>query len=272
VAEGQAVRHWAEQLRSLVGEKLVNVSTTRRWAEKAMHLQGQWITGVAVHGKHLLIHLSGGMTVHCHALMYGSWQVGLCGMALHKDIARVRLRLTTERHEAVFYNGPVVEFLASSELHAHPKLSALGPDILDPDFDAAEAVRRLQRATRRVIGEAILDQTVISGVGNIYKSEGLFLAGIHPVRPVGELAERELASLWRQLGRIMGDGIRTSGRIYTLHPALRTTGSRFWVYRRAGQPCFVCGETVRHLRQGSPGRSTYCCAGCQPHQTAGPGP
>ena len=145
MAEGHAVRHWAEQLRALIGEVLVLVQSTRRWAAITPSLAGQQVTQVAVRGKHLLIHVTGGMTIHCHAMMYGSWQVGPCGMELHKEPGKIRLRLTTGRHDAVFFNGPVVEFLSPHELREHPKLSALGPDILDEAFDPAEVGFRLRR-------------------------------------------------------------------------------------------------------------------------------
>ena len=126
MAEGHAVVRWARGLRRLVGSPLTRVDTPKRWAERGQRLLGEHLTKVRTHGKHLLLHTSCELTIHCHAMMYGSWQFGGPGMALRKPERQVRLRLRTPDREAVFFNGPVMELLAEEELATHERLRRLG--------------------------------------------------------------------------------------------------------------------------------------------------
>jgi DNA-formamidopyrimidine glycosylase len=263
VAEGHSIVRWARALRALVGEPLELVETPQRWAERAAALRGERLTAIGTHGKHLLLHSSIDLTIHCHAMMYGSWQFGAPGMGLRKPAKQVRLRLRTGRREAVFFNGPVVEFLTAAELAGHDKLAALGPDLLHDDFDRDDTWRRLQRHRRRALGEALLDQRIVAGVGNIFKSEGLFVAGLDPRSPVGLVARDSIERLWDLLIPMMASNARRSGPILTLHGSLRRGGERYWVYRRRGKPCFRCGTPIEMLRQGQLKRTTYFCPSCQ---------
>jgi formamidopyrimidine-DNA glycosylase len=221
------------------------------------------VIAVATHGKHLMLHLSGGFTIHCHAMMYGSWQFGRAGMQLRKPKKNVRLRLVTAESEAVFFNGPVVELLTAEELSAHEKLNALGPDVLHDDFDRGEAWRRMQSDPTRTLGDALLDQTLVAGIGNIFKSEGLFLAGINPLAAMASITRAQLERIWDVLIPIMNQCARRSGPIVTLDKSLRRDGERHWVYRRSGRPCFRCGVSIAMARQGQLRRSTYRCPRCQ---------
>jgi DNA-formamidopyrimidine glycosylase len=263
MAEGQLIVRWAQSLAPLAEEPLELVSVPRRWHERARDLPGQQITQITTHGKHLLIHLSGGMTIHCHALMYGYWQFGKPGMTLERTERNVRLRLRTANHEAVFYNGPVVELLTEEELMAHERLSALGPDLLHDDFDRDEAWRRAQSYPDRPIGDLILDQTVMAGVGNIYKSEGLFAAGIDPRKPTGQIPKDLFEELCDGLISIMRKNIPGTGEIVTLPFGVDGRGERYWVYRRRTKPCLKCGEPIQMVRQGEYKRTTYFCPSCQ---------
>ncbi len=184
-------------------------------------------------------------------------------MELRKPEKRVRLRLVTEECQAVFFNGPVVELLTPDELRSHERLSALGPDLLDPEFDRTEAWRRLRQTADREIADAILDQRIVAGIGNIFKSEGLFLASIDPRAPVGALDRTPIERLWDRLIPVMLENARRSGPIVTLDPALRRGGERHWVYRRRGKRCFRCQGSIEMQRQGQLQRSTYYCTGCQ---------
>ncbi|MES1242231.1 MAG: DNA-formamidopyrimidine glycosylase family protein [Acidobacteriota bacterium] len=269
MAEGHAVARWAVALRALVRERLEAVDATTRWKERAAELPGERVTGVDTHGNHLMIRVSGGWTIHCHAMQYGSWQVGPPGQELRKERRYIRLRLLTKRHEAVYYHGPVMEILTDAEAAEHPKLDALGPDLLAEPFDRKEARRRLAEASGREIGDAILDQRIVSGIGNIFKSEGLFLAGIDPRRDAATVGEAELDRLWDGLVPIMREGVGRYGPTITLPEELRGDGGeggrgdRNWVYRRRGRPCLRCGETVERIRQGDLGRATFYCPRCQ---------
>jgi endonuclease VIII len=263
MAEGHAVVRWARSLLPLVGEPLTRVDAPRRWQERARQVVGARIVRVETRGKHLLIHASSGRTIHCHAMQYGSWQVGVTGMALRKEERYVRLRLRTPTLEAIFFHGPVMEILTPDELDSHAVLTALGPDLMGDDFDRNEAWRRTQAAGARAIGDVVLDQRVVAGIGNIYKSEGLFLAGIDPRRVAGDVTRVELERVWDELIPLMHEGARHHGAITTLPAKLRTDGQRTWVYRRRGRACFRCGAPVERVRQGELQRATYHCPQCQ---------
>jgi DNA-formamidopyrimidine glycosylase len=263
MAEGHAVLRWARSLLPLVGEPLVAVDAPARWRERARRLVGSRVARVETRGKHLIVHVSTGEAIHCHAMQYGSWQVGEAGMRLRGEERRVRLRLRTPAHEAVFFHGPVMEILAPDELASHPALAALGPDLLADRFDRDEAWRRARGAGDRAIGDVVLDQRVVSGIGNIYKSEGLFLARIDPRRPAADVAREELERVWDALIPLMLEGARHHGPTTTLPPAMREDGARHWVYRRRGRPCHRCGTPIEMVRQGELRRATYHCPRCQ---------
>jgi DNA-formamidopyrimidine glycosylase len=263
MAEGHLIVRWARRLRALLRQPLVHVDLPARLADRAPGLAGQHLADVTTHGKHLLLHLSGGETIHCHAMMFGSWQFGKPGMSLRKAAHQVRLRLRTSGQEAVFFNGPVVELLTPEELASHPRLRALGPDVLAADFDRGEAWRRLQMEPGREVADAIIDQTIVAGIGNIYKSEGLFLAAIHPRAPVSVLRRTDVDHLWDILIPLMRRGTRT-GRIRTGPDKKGGKGRQHWVYRRRGQACAQCGTKIVRTVQGKTQRSTYFCPDCQP--------
>jgi endonuclease VIII len=263
MAEGHSVVRWATALRSLEKQELVAVKLPKRWEERKTRVIGHWITKIETRGKHLLLHLSSGWTLHTHAMMYGSWKFGRPGMQLPKPEKNVRLRLRTEQFEAVFFNGPVVEVLSPDELSAHPVLLALGPDVLAPIFDREEAWRRIQNAGIREIGEVLIDQTVVCGPGNIFKSESLFLAGIDPRRPAGTLTREEVELIWEKLVPLMKRASTSSGPITTLPSHFGNERDRTWVYARSSRPCFVCGTPIRMVRQGDLRRTTFSCAKCQ---------
>jgi DNA-formamidopyrimidine glycosylase len=248
----------------MVGETLRAVELPRRWAEQAPALVGQRIVAARSHGKHLLLTLSGGLTLHCHAMLFGSWQIGERPLTLRKEPARVRVRLATDRHEAVFFNGPVVELLDGAALSRHRSLPHLGPDVLEPALDRAALTARVVAEGERPIGDVVLDQTIVSGIGNIYKSEGLFLAGLDPRRPASSIGAAELGRFLDLLVPIMQAAARPGGRMIRLPAELEARGHRRWVYRRRGQPCLTCGAPIELVRQGQLGRTSYFCPRCQP--------
>ena len=261
VSEGPNVVRWARAIRQLVGEPLVAVKLPSKHAAQADALVGQHVAAVDTHGKHLLVHLSDGHTLHCHGLMQGYWHVGRPGM-LPDGEAAVRVRLRTAEWEALFLHGPVAQLLSGAELAQHAKLQALGPDVMSERFDRAEAGRRV-RAAGAEIAEAIVDQNVVAGIGNTYKSEALFVAGIDPRRSAADIAPEELAALWDVVIPLMWDEANCEGEWSTLPAELRGRGERHWVYRRSGRPCLKCGSRIRLVRQGKFNRATYLCTQCQ---------
>ncbi len=262
MAEGHAVIRWARRLEPLVGEPLRDVQMPKRWGDRPRTLVGAHLTGTETRGKHLLLPLSTGETLHCHGAQYGSWQVGEAPLDYRKSPGYIRLRLLTDRHEAVFYHGPTVELLTPEELAAHPRLNALGPDVMADGFDCARAARRL-RAYEGPIGPALLDQQAVAGVGNIYKSEGLFLARVDPRRDAATVTDEELDRLWDALIPLMWEGTKAYGPTRTTPPDLRAAGHDRWVYGRKGRPCLVCGTPIEKLAQPPFDRATYFCPVCQ---------
>jgi endonuclease-8 len=261
--EGHTVARWARDLGPIVGEPITSIKAPARWAEQAAEIPGQHVSTVQSRGKHLILQLSRGGAIHCHAMQYGSWQIGEPGMELRKEERYVRLRLLTPFHEAVFFHGPVMEILSAQELRAHEALAALGPDIMSVEFDRDEAWRRLRREKGRPIGDVVLDQRVLAGIGNIYKSEGLFLAQIDPRRSARGIRRMEVERAWDALQPLMAEGSTRFGATITLPTELQSNGQRHWVYRRRGHACFRCGTKIEMVRQGELERATYFCPGCQ---------
>lgn len=263
MAEGHTVLRWARMLEPLVGRPIRSVKLPSRYVEQAALFNGQSIDAIETRGKHLLFHCSNNLIIHCHAMMYGSWQIGKPGMPIRKEEKYVRLRFLTVDLEAVFFHGPVVELLRTRDLETHGSLSALGPDILNPRFDSDEVWERLRIETTREIGDLIIDQNVVSGIGNIYKSEGLYLASINPRQQASEIPRDRLDRIWKIIKPLMWRGAMSNGFITTIPRHLRKGDERNWVYRRRGRNCFRCGTKIEMIRQGPLKRSTYFCPNCQ---------
>jgi endonuclease VIII len=264
MAEGHAVARWGDALRKLVGERVDAIQVPPRWRDRASHIVGSELTLVHTHGKHLVLHFSSGWVVHTHAMQYGSWQVGPLGQNLRKEARFARLRLTTAASEIVFYHGPVMEVLSLDELGAHERFNSLGPDLLHDDFKVPSVLAAVRAQGDREIGDVILDQRIVSGIGNIYKSEGLFLAATDPRRPAKSITAKELDVLFGELIPLMQAGRYVYGMTVTLPPDLQLEPwMRNWVYRRRGQPCFVCATPIQMIRQGEFQRATYYCPHCQ---------
>jgi DNA-formamidopyrimidine glycosylase len=257
------VVRWANALRALAKEPLVSVELPERYRGMTDRIVGQHIREVETRGKHLLLHLSIGLTILCHAMMYGAWQIGKPGMALRQPARFVRLRLRTAAHEAVFFHGPVVDLLTPEQLATHRRLTALGPDLLKADFNFEEAHRRVLAAGRREIGDVLLDQQVVAGIGNIFKSEGLYLGHIDPRRPAHSISREEADRLWQAVRPMLLEAAQGQDPVTTLPPDLRRTGENYWVYSRAQRPCFLCGSLVAMVRQGQLERASYFCPNCQ---------
>jgi DNA-formamidopyrimidine glycosylase len=266
MAEGHAVARWGDALRELIGERVAEIQVPPRWRDRAENIRGAELTQVRTHGKHLVLQFSNDWVVHTHAMQYGSWQIGPLGQELRKEARFARLRLTTPRHEVVFFHGPVMEVLSLDELAAHERFNSLGPDLLHDDFAIESVIDAIHAQGAREIGDVILDQRVVSGIGNIYKSEGLFLATIHPRRGAAEVSEGELRILFDELIPLMQEGRRQQSWIVTLPSDLQLAPwMRNWVYQRRGQPCFVCATKIEMFRQGDFQRTTYFCPHCQPY-------
>ena len=220
-------------------------------------LIGQTVTETISRGKHMLTRTDAGLTVHTHLRMDGSWRI-LPAAGRSSGGHRIRLILANDQWQAVGLLLGVVEILpTAAEQNA---VGHLGPDLLGPDWDPAEAERRLRADPARPVGEALLDQRNLAGIGNIFATEMLFLRGIDPWRPVGDVADLNALV---ELGRRLLEANKERPGIITTGAARR--GEQNWVYGRAGRPCRRCGTTIRSADQGNPGeeRVRSWCPACQ---------
>jgi formamidopyrimidine-DNA glycosylase len=256
--EGDVVWRTARQLHDALAGRVLVRSDFRVPRYAMTDLTGRTVTEAVSRGKHLLIRVDGDITVHTHLKMEGSWRVGPPSPGPWRD-HRIRLVLANDSWQAVGRQLGIVEAIRTSREAA--TVGYLGPDLLGPDWDAGEAVRRLRAEPDRPIGEAIMDQRNLAGIGNLYKAETLFLRGISPWRPAGAVdALPELTELARRLLEANKERI---GQVTTGNTA---RGQQTWVYGRAGQPCRRCGTAVRRGDQGPPTeeRITFWCPHCQP--------
>jgi endonuclease-8 len=261
--EGDTVWLAARRLDAALAGKVLRRSDFRVPALATADLAGSTVTGVVSRGKHLLLRLGDGRTLHTHYRMDGSWHLYAPGERHRGGPAHeVRVVLETDDAVAVGYRLPVVELLApggEDEAVGH-----LGPDLLGADWDPGEAVRRLRERPERAIGPALLDQRNLAGIGNLYKAEALFLRGVSPWTAVGDGAA--LTALV-----VLAQRLLFANRN---HPQQATTGDLRpgrgqWVFERARRPCRRCGTPVRVAEQGEPdhperARLTYWCPHCQP--------
>jgi endonuclease VIII len=257
VPEGDTIHQAAQRIGvALAGHVVDEVRATHpRSAARdfAPRLQGREVSAVQAHGKHLFICFAGGLTLHSHLRMTGMWGVYRSGQRWSRSPRRAWLVLRHGDVEAVQFDGPVLELMTESRRRADPRLAALGQDVLGERFDAERFLRRLRAdAPGRAIGDALLSQGTVAGIGNVWKSELCFAAGIDPwrsVRAVSDGEALELVELARELMRAsVRDGHRARPRA---------------VYRRAGMPCVRCGATIRAHGQGVGNRTTYWCPRCQ---------
>ena len=245
---------------ALAGRDLVRIEAPEpRLAPQRIpeRLAGDRVRVVEAVGKHHLLRFESGRILHSHLMMRGAWRLRRASEG--SRLPGLWLALCTADHVAALVRGPVVRLLEPGE--PLPALAALGPDILDEGLDpgATTAARLARLEPSRTVGEALVDQRVIAGVGNVYKSETCFLAGVDPWRAVGSLEPEEAARLGATAASLLAEGVRRAGRIGT-GPSRR---DRTWVYGRAGRPCRRCGAPIRSRGQGDANRTTYWCAVCQ---------
>ena len=219
-----------------------------RWPER---LAGRRLTAVDAHGKHMLLRFEGGLAIHSHLRMTGAWTVGRVGERWRRSPRRAWLVLRGAGWEAVQFDGPVLELL--TEQRARKQLGVLGQDVLGAQFDERAFLVRLREGDpTRAVGDALLDQHVLAGIGNLWKSETCHACAVSPWRPLAELADEEAVSLAAFARAAMREAVRAG--VHARPSA---------VYRRAGRPCPRCGEEILQRGQGDDNRLTFWCAGCQ---------
>jgi endonuclease VIII len=233
-------------------------------------VRGRRIEAVSAAGKHLLVRFSGDLILHTHQGMNGSWHVYRPGELWQRRRSDMRIVVGTARFVAVAFALPVAAFHTERSLARAPRLRALGPDLLGAGFDAGEAARRLCARPAVAIADALLDQRVMAGAGNVFKSEILFACRVNPFARVGSLSADQVGALVRTARELLGRAVReaTNGAIVPHAGARATTrwldpAARLWVYGRAGAPCRVCGTAIARRAQGAAVRLTYWCPRCQ---------
>jgi len=232
-------------------------------------LAGRAIARVYAAGKHLLMAFSGGLTLRTHMRMRGSWHIYRPGESWQLPRRDARIVIETADYVAVGFNVPIAEFLDERQRARQDDLRSLGPDLLGERFDEDEAVRRLQARSGWDIADALLNQRVVAGIGNVYKSETLFLERVHPATVVRDVREGQLRGLLRTARKLLNANVAdATSEIVTYRGLRRTTGrtdpaERLWVYGRGGQPCRRCGTPISYAKTGRDARGTYWCRGCQ---------
>ena len=236
---------------------------------------GRVIEKVEARGKWLLVHFSGDLILVTHMLMSGSWHIYRIGERWKRPRSQMRVLIRASRYEAVAFAVPVAEFHTARSLERNTAIPKLGPDLLMSGFDEDDAKARIwERIWARgheEIGNVLLDQNVMAGIGNVFKSEICFVCGVHPFRLVSSLSQREIDCLVESARRLMAANVTDSSGdgIVTYTGMRRTTGradpaARVWVYRRKGQECRRCGSIIQMRKQGAGARSTFWCPECQP--------
>jgi endonuclease VIII len=251
MAEGDTILRTARRLEVAVGgqELAVRAGNGRGRAAGVARLDGCRLERVEARGKHLLLHF-GALVLHSHLGMSGSWQVVKPGDRWRKPASAAWVTLAGETAQVVQFGGPTLRVLSTTQLRRDPVLAQLGPDILAPEFDLAAAIAGLRASPDRELGDALLDQRLIAGIGNIFKSEACFAAKANPWCKTGQLSDAELQEVLVAARRLM----RESVEVGRPDPA---------VYRRAGRPCPACGTPIAARGQGDADRRTYWCPRCQ---------
>lgn len=260
--EGDSIAKNAARLRPvLVGQRVVSVYGTAPSVRSNSHrLVRQTVEAVRTVGKHLVIDVSRGFSIHVHLGMPGRWSIM---SSERRSPGAARLVLTTTSHHACCFSAPTVEVDRTPAIDR--RLSRLGPDLLEADFKPERFAERARTRSGRPIAEVLLDQRVMAGLGNVYKSELLFLARIHPHTPVDQIGDDKLVEIADRARKLMSVNVRSGPRITT---GDTSPGREVWVYGRSGQPCRRCSTVVAEDRLGD--RITYWCPACQPIIQPGP--
>jgi endonuclease-8 len=265
VPEGDTVWLVAKRLNDALARRTLTRTDFRVPALATTDLTGRDVLEVVPRGKHLLARVDGGLTIHSHLRMDGMWH-------LHRHGERwtggpdwqVRVVLSNDDWDAIGYRLPVLELVETA--HENTVVGHLGPDLLDPAFDRTEALRRLRAEPDREVGQALLDQRNLAGIGNLYKAETLFVRRLSPWMSVGEID----ASDPEQLGAVV-DTARRLLDANKAHASQTTTGDprrgrEHWVYGRARRPCRRCGTRIETAMHGTTpyDRISFWCPSCQP--------
>lgn len=257
--EGDTVFRACARLHTALAGRVLSRAELRVPRHATADLVGMTVTEVVPRGKHQLTRLDSGLTLHTHLRMDGKWQVVRASARLPGPAYQIRVILGTAEHTAVGLRLPVVDLLETAR--EADVVGHLGPDLLGPDWDLDEAVGRLRGDPHRSIGEALLDQRNLAGIGTFYRAELLFLQGVHPRTPVGSVPDLE--RLVRRAQQLLKANV---ARPFQITTGVNRPGERAWVFERQRQPCRRCRTQIRVEEFGPTGqeRLSYWCPSCQP--------
>jgi len=250
MAEGDTILRAKNRLSdALVGQSIgVSAPNPRGRAAGIERLDGRTLAGIDAHGKHLLFDF-GDLVLHSHLGMSGGWHVYGRGERWRRPRTSAWAVLSGERSEAVEFGGPTLRLLRASRVAIDPQLARLGPDILAPEFEPAPVIAAMRADPGRSLGDALLDQTLVAGIGNIFKSEACFAARVDPWRPLADLGDEEVAAVLEAARAQMLAAVASGRHTYAVY--------------RARRPCPVCRGRVSARGQGDANRTTYWCPNCQ---------
>jgi endonuclease-8 len=255
--EGDTIHHAAarigEVLAGRVPERILTPNARHRYDRWPERLAGRALRSADPLGKHLFLRFEGGLTLHSHLRMTGLWRVARVGEPERRSRRRAWLVLGAGEWEVVEFDGPVLELMPDARTRTDPRFTALGQDVLGESFDEARFLARLRADDPgRGVGDALLEQRIVAGIGNVWKAETCFAAGVDPWRPLSRVSDDEVLTLVRFCRERMAESAR---RGWSARP--RT------VYGRAGEPCPRCGAPIRGRGQGENNRQTFWCPACQ---------
>ena len=231
---------------------------------------GRMVEDVTAHGKWIRMNFSGGLTLLTHMLMSGSWHIYRPQEAWQRRAANMRIVVKTENVWAVAFNVPIAEFHTAHTLRRRAGYKSLGQDVLGSEFDPRQSLENLRLHGSLEVGPALLSQSIMAGLGNVFKSEVCFACGVNPFRRVGDLSMEEAACLVNTARKFLlaNVGENSGDQIVTYTGMRRTTGranreERLWVYGRRGEPCRRCGAAIESRKQSPDARTTFWCPQCQ---------
>lgn len=259
--EGDTIFRTATSMRKWIEGREVTAVRTKVRGLQLERITGTTVEAVEPRAKHLLIRFSNKLVLHTHMRMTGSWHLYTTGERWKKPQWQAKLSIDCGDRQIVCFNAPVVELLMPSDERAHRSLQGLGPDVLG-DYDQVEMLRRARAADQdTLIGELILDQRVVGGIGNIYRCESLFMERIDPYLTTADVTDEQLTRVVETARRLMrlnagvgGD----KGRVFEAGGP-----DRPWVYNRTRRACRVCGSPIKAGRLGKQARDVYWCPQCQ---------
>jgi endonuclease-8 len=271
--EGDTIFRAARTLQRALAGRTVVVFESMLPALNRLEIKGRTIDRVSAAGKHLLMHFSGGLVLRTHMRMNGSWHIYRRGEPWVRPRRDMRVVIATDEFEAVGFSIPEAELIAARDLRRHEGLRTLGPDLLGDTFDAAEALRRLRQRGELTIADALLNQRIVAGIGNVYKSEVLFLCRVDPFAAVAALEDTQLTTIVETARRLLRANVAEGLAPMTTYAGFRRTtrrddpAERLWVYGRGRLPCRRCGRPISASKDGPDARLTYWCGTCQQTET-----